>query len=87
MDANKADKKFEEAILRELYHRNKHEAILLPSAFEPPIMLSHIFRVGCALKNRGLTTGPDRRSGGWHLKLTDAGVTFCQEQPQMMAGH
>jgi hypothetical protein len=46
--------------------------------FQPPIMLSNIFRIGLQLKGKGMTTGPDRRMGGWHLRLLGPGLEFCQ---------
>lgn len=78
MDA-KADEKMEELILRKLHEYPGHEAVLVPSLFAPPIMLSNIFRIGCQLKRKGFTTQPDRRMGGWHMKLTPPGVAFCQD--------
>jgi len=72
------DSKWEASILHQLYSRPGHEAILVPSMFNPPILLSNIQRLGMALKNRGYTTGPDRRMGGWHMKLLPPGIEFCQ---------
>ncbi len=72
------ESKWETAIMHQLYSQPGHEAILTPAMFNPPILLSNIQRIGLALKGKGLTTGPDRRMGGWHLKLLPAGVQFCQ---------
>jgi len=77
MDA-KQDKKWEDLILRKLYELPGREAILLPTMFNPPIMLSNIQRLAGELKKKGYTTGPDRRMGGWHLKLLEPGVAACQ---------
>lgn len=77
MDA-KDDKKLEELILHQLYSQPGYQAVLVPSMFSPPIMLSNIFRIACALKSKGYTTPPDRRQGGWHLKLLDPGIAVCQ---------
>jgi hypothetical protein len=41
-------------------------------------MLSHIFRIGCAMKGKGYTTAPDRREGGWHFRLLEPGIAHCQ---------
>jgi hypothetical protein len=72
------DDRWEALILRQLYSNPGYQAILVPSMFNPPIMLSNIMRIGQMLKGKGFTTGPDRRMGGWHLKLLPAGVEFCQ---------
>lgn len=72
------DSRWETSILHQLYSHPGHEAILVPSMFNPPIMLSNILRLGLVLKGKGFTTGPDRRMGGWHMKLLPAGVQFCQ---------
>jgi hypothetical protein len=72
------DSKLEELIMRELHAQPKREAILVPSMFQPPIMLSNIFRIACQLKGKGYTTGPDRRMGGWHLRLLGPGIAFCE---------
>ena len=80
------DAKLEDLIVRELYTKPGYEAILLPSLFTPPIMLSNIFRIACQLKKKGLTSPPDRRMGGWHLKLKEAGVSYCQDSPGAGAG-
>ena len=77
MDA-KNDKKMEDLILQRLYDQPGHEAILLPSMFNPPIMLSNIFRIGCELKKRGCTTAPNRRLGGWHMRLLEPGLQLVQ---------
>jgi len=77
----KVEDKLEVLILRKLYEYPGHETVLVPSLFMPPIMLSNIFRVGCQLKRKGLTTNPDRRMGGWHLRLLAPGIAFCQEKP------
>lgn len=75
---DKKDKKWEDLILRALNEHAGQEAILVPSMFTPPIMLSNIFRIGCQLKGKGYTTAPDRRMGGWHLRLLEPGKTYCQ---------
>ncbi len=75
---DKKEKEREELVLRLLYTQPGREAILLPTMFHPPIMLSNIQRIGFDLKKKGFTTGPDRRMGGWHLKLLEPGVAFCQ---------
>jgi hypothetical protein len=72
------DSKWESSILRQLYSQPGHEGILVPAMFNPPILLSNIQRLGMVLKNRGYTTGPDRRMGGWHMKLLAPGIEFCQ---------
>ena len=72
------DDRMQDLILRELYTSPNREAILVPQMFTPPIMLSHIFRLGLKLKGMGYTTGPDRRMGGWHLKLLPPGIEYCQ---------
>ncbi|MDB6065473.1 MAG: hypothetical protein JWR26_1681 [Pedosphaera sp.] len=77
MDA-KQDRKFEDLMLHALMERPGHEAVLVPSMFNPPIMLSHIFRIGCAMKGKGYTTAPDRREGGWHFRLLEPGIAHCQ---------
>lgn len=74
----KKDKNCEELILRFLYDQPGREAVLVPTMFRPPIMLSNIQRLGGELKKKGYTTGPDRRMGGWHLRLLEPGVAFCQ---------
>jgi hypothetical protein len=79
MDA-RDDSKLEQAILQQLYEQPAREAVLVPSMFNPPIMLSNIFRIACQLKKKGFTTAPDRRMGGWHLKLLEAGIAACAEK-------
>jgi len=78
MDAKNTDSKLEELIIRALYENTGHEAILVPQRFNPPIMLSNIFRLGCQLKRKGFTTAPDRRMGGWHMRLLAPGIDYCQ---------
>lgn len=78
---DKRDKQWEKVILRRLYEQPGREAILIPSMFVPPILLTNILRIGTELSKRGLTTPPDRRLGGWHMKLLDPGVTLCQGTP------
>lgn len=78
MDAKNSDSKLEELILRALYENPGREAILVPQRFNPPIMLSNIFRLGCLMKQKGFTTAPDRRMGGWHMRLLAPGVDYCQ---------
>jgi len=75
------DLKMQTLILHALYTSPGREAILVPSMFHPPIMLSNIFRLGGVLKGKGYTTSPTRRQGGWHLKLLDTGVAFCESNP------
>ena len=65
-------------IIRALHQSPGREAILVPSMFNPPIMLSNIFRLGGVMQKRGYTTAPNRRLGGWHLKLLDAGVAQAE---------
>lgn len=77
---DKADEKMEELILRKLYEFPQREAILVPSFFAPPIMLSNIFRLGCKLKQKGFTTQPDRRMGGWHMRLLEPGISYCEDK-------
>jgi hypothetical protein len=72
------DSKLEEMIMHELHAQPGREAILVPAMFKPPIMLSNIFRIACQLKKKGYTTGPDRRMGGWHLRLLGPGMEFCE---------
>jgi hypothetical protein len=72
------DSKLEELILRELNAQASKEAILVPTKFNPPIMLSVLFRIGLSLKSKGYTTAPDRRMGGWHLKLLGPGIEHLQ---------
>ena len=79
----KDDKRLEDLIVRELFAHQGHEAILQPSMFEPPIMLSNIFRLACQLKKKGFTTGPDRRMGGWHMKLLEPGIEYCKGASQL----
>jgi hypothetical protein len=84
------DFKMQDSILRMLHSSPGREAILVPTMFTPPIMLSNIFRLGGVMKNKGYTTAPQRRQGGWHMKLLDAGVSYCETQakpvsPQMSA--
>jgi hypothetical protein len=77
MDAKNTDSKLEELMLRALYDNPGHEGILVPQRFNPPIMLSNIFRLGCQLKRKGFTTAPDRRMGGWHMRLLAPGIDYC----------
>ena len=74
----KKDKECEELILRFLYAQPGREAILLPTMFSPPILLTNIQRLTGELKKKGYTTGPDRRMGGWHVRLLEPGAAFCQ---------
>ena len=76
------DLKIQDSILRNLYNQPGREAILVPSMFNPPIMLSNIFRVGGLLKSKGYTTAPTRRLGGWHMRLLDPGIAYCEANPQ-----
>jgi hypothetical protein len=74
----KKEKEWEDLILRHLYSQSSREAILLPTMFSPPILLSNIQRIGGELKKKGFTTGPDRRLGGWHMRLLAPGLAYCQ---------
>jgi hypothetical protein len=74
----KRDKDCEEMILRFLYAQPSREAILVPTMFSPPILLTNIQRLAGDLKKKGYTSGPDRRMGGWHLRLLAPGVAYCQ---------
>jgi len=76
------DEKMMNAIVLELYSSPGREEVLVPSLFNPPIMLSNIFRLGGLLKNKGYTTAPQRRMGGWHLRLMDFGVAYCESLPR-----
>jgi hypothetical protein len=78
---DKRDKQWEKLILRRLYEQTGREAILIPSMFMPPILLTNILRIGTELSKRGLTTAPDRRLGGWHMKLLEPGIALCQGTP------
>jgi hypothetical protein len=75
------DLKLQDMILRTLNESPGHEAILLPPMFVPPIMLSNLFRLGGVLKEKGYTTAPTRRMGGWHLKLLAPGIAYCEAPP------
>jgi hypothetical protein len=75
------DAKMQDAILRTLHTSQGREAVLVPSMFNPPIMLSNIFRIGGMLKAKGYTTAPTRRLGGWHMRLLDPGVAYCEADP------
>jgi hypothetical protein len=77
MDARN-DAKLEDLILRALNEHAGREAVLVPAMFNPPIMLSNILRLACQLKHKGYTTAPDRRMGGWHLRLLEPGIAHCQ---------
>jgi len=79
------DAKMQDNILRTLYGSPGREAVLVPSMFHPPIMLSNIFRIGFVLKGKGFTTAPTRRMGGWHLKLLDPGAAYCETVPEVQA--
>ena len=76
------DLKMQDTILRTLYNNPGREGILVPSMFNPPIMLSNIFRIGGLMKAKGYTTPPTRRLGGWHLRLLDPGVAYCEADSQ-----
>ena len=78
---DKRDKVWERMILRRLYELPGREAVLIPSMFSPPILLTNILRIGSDLSKRGFTTAPDRRLGGWHMKLLEPGATACQATP------
>jgi hypothetical protein len=75
------DEKMQDLILRALFDSPGHEAVLLPSLFNPPIMLSNIFRVGNLLKSKGYVSAPNRRLGGWHYRLLEPGKAYCQAGP------
>jgi hypothetical protein len=72
------DFKMQDLIIRALHASPGREAILVPSMFNPPILLSNIFRLGGVLKTKGYTTAPNRRMGGWHMKLLEPGVSYCE---------
>jgi hypothetical protein len=74
------DLKMQDLMLRALYSQAGREAILLPSMFNPPILLSNIFRLGGVLKKKGYVTVPMRRLGGWHMKLLEPGISYCEAQ-------
>jgi hypothetical protein len=78
---DKRDQLWEKLILRRLYEQPGREAVLVPSMFMPPIMLTNILRIGTDLSKKGLTTAPDRRLGGWHMKLLEPGAALCQGTP------
>lgn len=78
---DKREREWERLILRRLHDHPGHEAILLPTMFTPPIMLSNILRIGTELSKKGFATAPDRRLGGWHMKLLGPGVAACQGTP------
>ncbi len=78
---DKRELQWEQLILRRLLEHPGREAILIPSMFTPPILLTNILRLGTEMAKKGYTTSPDRRMGGWHMKLLDAGVTACQATP------
>jgi hypothetical protein len=48
--------------------------------FNPPIMLSQILRMGGILKKKNYTTAPTKRVNGWHMKLLEAGISYCETQ-------
>ena len=75
---DKREQQWEQLILRRLFEHPGREAILIPSMFTPPILLTNILRLGTELSKKGYTTPPDRRMGGWHMKLLEPGVTACQ---------
>jgi hypothetical protein len=78
---DKREMEWERLILRRLFEHPGREAILIPSMFTPPILLTNILRLGTELSKKGYTTPPDRRMGGWHMKLLEPGVTACQGTP------
>jgi hypothetical protein len=78
---DKRDKEWEKLILRRLFEHPGREAILIPSMFTPPILLTNILRLGTELSKKGYTTPPDRRMGGWHMKLLEPGTAACQGTP------
>ena len=71
----------QDLIIRTLHSSPGREAILVPSMFNPPILLTNIFRIGGILKSKGYTTVPNRRMGGWHMKLLEPGVSYCEAAP------
>ena len=75
------DLKMQDVILRTLHGSPGREAILVPSMFSPPIMLSNIFRIGGLLKSKGYTSTPTRRLGGWHMRLLEPGIAYCEAKP------
>jgi hypothetical protein len=81
------DLKMQDSILRTLHGCPGREAILVPSMFTPPILLSNIFRIGSALKGKGYVSTPARRLGGWHMRLLDPGIAYCEAPaPPMTPG-
>lgn len=78
---DKREQTWEKLILRRLYEHPGREAILIPSMFTPPILLTNILRIGSELSKKGYTTTPDRRMGGWHMKLLEPGATAAQGGP------
>jgi hypothetical protein len=84
---DKRERTWEAVILRRLYDHPGHEAILIPTMFVPPILLSNIQRIGGELHKKGFTTSPDRRMGGWHMKLLDPGIAACQSGAAVTTGH
>jgi hypothetical protein len=80
MENKNPDQKLEDLILRKLYEHAGHEAVLVPSMFQPPVMLSNIFRIGGILKKKGYTTAPDRRLGGWHMRLLEPGILASEKK-------
>jgi hypothetical protein len=75
------DLKTQELILHALHGSPGREAILVPSMFNPPIMLSNIFRLGGVLKSKGYVSVPARRLGGWHMRLLEPGIAYCESKP------
>ena len=62
---DKREQQWQQMILR-LFEHPGREAILIPSMFTPPILLTNILRLGTELSKKGYTSPPDRRMGGWH---------------------
>lgn len=75
---DKREQTWEKLILRLLHDHPGREAIVVPSMFTPPILLTNIMRIGNELSKKGYTTAPDRRMGGWHMKLLEPGAAACQ---------
>jgi len=74
------DMKMQDLILRALYGNSGREATVVPTMFNPPIMLSQILRIGGILKKKNYTTAPVKRLNGWHFKLLEAGISYCETQ-------
>jgi len=63
------DEELEEVILRKMSAFARRRGVLRPDSFDPPIPEGELWRVGCRLFRKGLTTCPAREQGGWRLRL------------------